>query len=132
MNLLNKFEQKYISGLQRQIPKFRAGDSIRVKVRILEGTNVRIQNFEGLVLRVKNRSLGSSFLVKKISNGESVERNFLTYSPIIEGIEVMKRGKVRRAKLYHMRKLTGKAARIKEIIDYGNKKVDVINSEAAN
>lgn len=118
MNLLGKFEQKYISGLKREIPQFRAGDTIRVGVKIMEGAdNFRIQNFEGLVLRVKNRALGSSFSMKKLSNGEGVERNFLTYSPIIDSITVVKRGKVRRAKLYYMRRLQGKAARIKEIVD---------------
>lgn len=122
MNLLGKFEQKYISGLARVIPKFKAGDTIKVRLKITEGATSRIQNFEGLVIRVKNRSLGSSFLVRKLSNGEGVERNFLTYSPNIDGIEVVKRGKVRRAKLYYMRHLSGKAARIKEIMDYGLKK----------
>lgn len=117
MNLLGKFEQKYISELKREIPQFRAGDTIRVGVKIMEGANFRVQNFEGLVLRVKNRALGSSFSMKKLSNGEGVERNFLTYSPIIDSITVVKRGKVRRAKLYYMRKLQGKAARIKEIVD---------------
>ncbi len=118
MNLLTKFEQKYITGLKREIPKFRAGDTIRVGVKIMEGAdNFRIQNFEGLVLRVKNRALGSSFSMKKLSNGEGVERNFLTYSPIIDNIVVVKRGKVRRAKLYYMRHLRGKAARIEEIVD---------------
>ncbi|MDF3047063.1 MAG: ribosomal protein [Candidatus Midichloriaceae bacterium] len=118
MNLLTKFEQKYITELKREIPRFRAGDTIKVGVRIMDGAdNYRVQNFEGLVIRVKNRALGSSFAIKKISNGEGVERNFLTYSPIIDKIEVIKRGKVRRAKLYYMRSLQGKAARIKEIVD---------------
>lgn len=118
MNLLGKFEQKYLSGLKREIPVFRAGDTIKVGVKIMDGAdNFRVQNFEGLVLRVKNRALGSSFSIRKLSNGEGVERNFLTYSPIIDSITVIKRGKVRRAKLYYMRKLQGKAARIKEIVD---------------
>ena len=118
MNLLSKFEQKYLSGLKREIPQFRAGDTNRVGVKIMEGAdNFRVQNFEGLVLRVKNRALGSSFSIRKLSNGEGVERNFLTYSPVIDSITVIKRGKVRRAKLYYMRRLQGKAARIKEIVD---------------
>ena len=118
MNLLGKFEQKYLTGLQREIPQFRAGDTIKVGVKIMDGAdNFRVQNFEGLVLRVKNRALGSSFSIRKLSNGEGVERNFLTYSPVIDSITVVKRGKVRRAKLYYMRKLQGKAARIKEIVD---------------
>ncbi len=127
MNLLGKFEQKYISELKREIPKFRAGDTIRVGVKIMEGAdNFRIQNFEGLVLRVKNRALGSSFSMKKLSNGEGVERNFLTYSPIIDSITVVKRGKVRRAKLYYMRTLQGKAARIKEIVDRTPRKKAIV------
>ncbi len=109
MNLLGKFESKYLVSLHRKIPSFRAGDTVRVMVNIVEGANSRKQAFEGVVLRVKNRSLGSSFTVKKISNGEGVERNFLTYSPIVDSIEVIRRGKVRRAKLYYMRTLQGKA-----------------------
>lgn len=117
MNLLSKFESKYLASLDRKIPSFRAGDTVRVMVNIVEGANSRKQAFEGVVLRVKNRSLGSSFTVKKISNGEGVERNFLTYSPIVDSIEVIRRGKVRRAKLYYMRTLQGKAARIKERVE---------------
>lgn len=116
MNLLAKFENKYITSLDRKIPSFKAGDTLRVALKITEGANTRIQHFEGLVIRVRNRGLGSSFMMKKVSNGEGVERNFLTYSPMIQNIEVIKRGRVRRAKLYYMRKLTGKAARIKEIM----------------
>ena len=116
MNLLSKFENKYKEGLGREIPKFSAGDTIRVRVRITEGANSRIQNFEGVVIRVKKGdALTSSFMVKKVSNGEMIERNFLTYSPIIDGIEVIKRGKVRRSRIYYMRDRQGKAARIKEI-----------------
>lgn len=117
MSLLNKFEQKYMTSLGRTIPKFRAGDTVRVMVNIVEGANSRKQAFEGVVIRVKNRQLGSSFMVKKLSNGEGVERNFLTYSPIIDSIEVIRRGRVRRAKLYYMRTLQGKAARIKELVE---------------
>lgn len=114
VNLLEAFEKKYIKILDVTHPDFKAGDTIRVRVRITEGANTRIQNYEGLVIRIKNRSLGSTFTVKKDSNGEGVERTFLKYSPVIDGIEVVKRGRVRRAKLYYMRKLKGKAARIKE------------------
>ena len=116
MNLLSKFESKYKKSLGREIPNFSAGDTVKVRVKITEGNNSRIQNFEGVVIRTKRGdALTSSFMVKKVSNGEMVERNFLTYSPIIDGIEVVKRGKVRRAKIYYMRHRQGKAARIKEI-----------------
>lgn len=118
MNLVQKFEAKHIAELNKELPEFRAGDTVRVMVKIVEGTTERVQAFEGLVLRRKSRGLGSTFTVRKTSNGESVERNFLLYSPRIDAIKVIKRGRVRRAKLYYMRELQGKAARIKERIDY--------------
>ncbi len=113
-NLLEAFESKYIETVKKDYPHFKAGDTIRVKVKVLDGATARIQNYEGLVIAVKNRGLGSSFVVRKESHGENVERNFLKYSPIIDGIELVKRGRVRRSKLYYMRNLKGKAARIKE------------------
>ncbi len=124
MNLLQKFEQKQIDKLlhNRPIVSFKAGDTIKVHVKIIEGTNARTQIFEGLCIARKNRGLGSTFTVKKISNGEGVERVFLLYSTTISAIEVVKVGKVRRAKLYYMRKLSGKAARIKELNTYNNSK----------
>lgn len=113
-NLLSKFEQKHIAELNKTTPNFRAGDVVSVLVKIVEGATSRIQKFEGLVMRIKNRGLGSTFTVKKDSHGESTERTFLKYSPMIDAIQVVRRGKVRRAKLYYMRTRTGKAARIKE------------------
>lgn len=124
MNLLAKFEQKQVEKLSagKTFPKFKSGDTVRVFAKIIEGTTERVQMFEGLVLKFKKRSIGSGFTVKKISNGEGVERTFMLHSPRVEKIEVVKRGKVRRARLYYMRSLTGKAARIKEIVDYKSKK----------
>lgn len=113
-SLLGKFENKYIQELNVIYPNFRAGDTVEVSMKVREGATERIQVFAGLVLRIKNRQLGSTFTVKKDSHGESTERTFLKYSPMIAGVKVVRRGKVRRAKLYYMRELTGKAARIKE------------------
>lgn len=120
MNLLQKFEAKQVAlnSTDKKFPEFRAGDSIKVMVKIVEGSTERLQAFEGVVIRRKHRGIGSTFNVKKTSHGESVERNFLLYSPRVDSIEVIKRGKVRRAKLYYMRDLEGKAARIKERTDY--------------
>ena len=95
------------------LPNFRPGDSVCVNVRVKEGNKERIQAFKGFVLAIKNRGINSAFTVRKISSGEGVERTFQTHSPIIENIRIEKQAKVRRAKLYYMRSLTGKAARIK-------------------
>ena len=100
--------------MNKVIPAFSSGDTIVVQVRVKEGDRERLQAFEGVVLAKRNRGLNSAFTVRKISNGEGVERVFQTYSPLIGEIEVKRRGKVRRAKLYYLRGLTGKAARIKE------------------
>ncbi len=118
MNLLQKFEAKTIAGVmgEKKIPEFRVGDTIRVLVKIVEGLNERIQAFEGLCIARKNRGVGSTFVVRKISNGEGVERKFHLYSPRLDKIEVVRKGKVRQAKLYYIRELSGKAARIKERI----------------
>lgn len=124
MNLLDKFEAKQIKSVakeERTIPNFRPGDTVKVFAKVVEGTNERTQVFEGVVIRRKSRGLSSTFAVKKISNGEAVERLFMLYSPRVEKIEVVKRGTVRRAKLYYMRTLQGKAARIKENLDHYNK-----------
>ena len=116
MNLLQKFEQKQIEALteNKKIPEFRPGDTVKVMVKIVEGTTERLQAYQGLVLARKNRGLGSTFTVKKDSHGQSIERVFPLYSPRLDSIEVIRYGVVRRAKLYYMRELTGKAARIKE------------------
>jgi large subunit ribosomal protein L19 len=100
--------------LKQDVPMFRSGDVVVVQVEVKEGTRTRVQAYEGLVIAKRNRGLNSSFTVRKISHGEGVERVFQTHSPAIKGIEVKRRGHVRKAKLYHLRGLTGKAARIKE------------------
>ncbi len=124
MNLIQELEQEQIAKLteSKEIPDFKAGDNLRVHVRITEGTRSRVQIYEGLCIARKNRSIGSSFTVRKLSGSEGVERVFTLYSPILEKIEVVRRGRVRRAKLYYLRGRTGKAARIKEKADWMNKK----------
>ncbi len=100
--------------LKEGIPSFGSGDTLVVQVRVKEGERERLQAFEGVVIAKRNRGINSSFTVRKISNGEGVERVFQTHSPMIESIAVKRRGKVRRAKLYYLRDLRGKSARIKE------------------
>jgi large subunit ribosomal protein L19 len=100
----------------KEIPAFSPGDTIVVQVKVKEGTRERLQAFEGVVIAKRNRGLNSSFTVRKISHGEGVERVFQTYSPVVAAIELKRRGDVRRAKLYYLHGLTGKAARIKEKI----------------
>ena len=116
MNLIQQIEAEQIAKLtaKRQIPDFRAGDTLRVGVRVVEGERTRVQNFEGVCIARSNKSIGSSFTVRKISFGEGVERVFPLYSPNIEHIEVVRRGVVRRAKLYYLRGRSGKSARIAE------------------
>lgn len=119
MNLLQKFEQKQISSLSgdKKIPDFKPGDTVRVNVRIIEGSNERVQAYEGLCIARNNRGIGSNFTVRKISHNEGVERSFPLYSPKVDSIEIVKKGIVRRTKLYYMRELKGKAARIKEKLE---------------
>lgn len=100
--------------IQREIPEFRAGDTVVVKVKVKEGERERLQAFEGIVIAKRNRGLSSAFTVRKISYGEGVERVFQAHSPMVESIKVIRRGDVRKAKLYHLRELSGRAARIKE------------------
>jgi large subunit ribosomal protein L19 len=100
--------------MNKDIPEFGPGDTVVVQVRVKEGNRERLQAFEGIVIARRNRGLNSSFTVRKISHGEGVERVFQTYSPLVSEIQVKRRGDVRRAKLYYLRGLTGKAARIKE------------------
>lgn len=114
--MANIIEQLEAEQMQRVVPAFAPGDTVVVQVKVKEGTRERLQAFEGVVIAKRNRGLNSSFTVRKISHGEGVERVFQTYSPIISEIEVKRRGDVRRAKLYYMRDLRGKAARIKEKI----------------
>lgn len=100
--------------MSKEVPAFAPGDTVVVQVRVVEGTRSRLQAFEGVVLGKRNRGLNSAFTVRKISHGVGVERTFQTYSPTVEQIEVKRRGDVRQAKLYYLRALSGKAARIKE------------------
>jgi len=114
MNLIQKLEQEEIARLGRKIPQFAPGDTVIVKVVVVEGDKKREQSYEGVVIAKRNRGLNSSFIVRKISSGEGVERTFQTYAPSLASIEVKRKGDVRRAKLYYLRGLTGKAARIRE------------------
>jgi large subunit ribosomal protein L19 len=116
MNLIEQLEAEQIEALTqgKAIPDFRPGDTLRVGVRVVEGERTRIQNFEGVCIARSNKGVGSSFTVRKISFGEGVERVFPLYSPNVDSIVVVRRGAVRRAKLYYLRGRTGKAARIAE------------------
>ncbi|MEC9066195.1 50S ribosomal protein L19 [Pelagerythrobacter marinus] len=114
MNLIQQLEAEAIENLGKDIPEFRAGDTVRVGVKVVEGTRERVQNFEGVVIARSNRGMGSNFTVRKMSFGEGVERVFPLYSPVVDSITVVRRGVVRRAKLYYLRGRTGKSARIAE------------------
>lgn len=114
MNLIAQLEAEEIARLGKTIPEFAPGDTVVVQVKVKEGTRERVQAYEGVVIAKRNRGLNSSFIVRKISAGEGVERTFQTYSPLIANIEVKRRGAVRRAKLYYLRERSGKSARIKE------------------
>lgn len=100
--------------MKKEIPAFAPGDTVVVQVRVVEGERTRLQAFEGVVIGKRNRGLNSAFVVRKLSSGVGVERTFQTYSPIVDSITVKRRGDVRKAKLYYLRELSGKAARIKE------------------
>ena len=110
MNIIDEINKEQL----KTIPEFSPGDDIIVQVRVKEGERERLQAFEGVVIAIKNRGVNSSFTVRKISHGDGVERVFQTHSPLIASIELKRRGKVRRSKLYYLRELSGKAARIKE------------------
>lgn len=110
-NLIRQIE---VEQLKKDLPAFRPGDTVVVQVEVTEGNRTRVQAFEGVVIAKRNRGLNSAFTVRKMSHGEGVERVFQLHSPIIKGIEVKRRGHVRRAKLYYLRGLTGKGARIRE------------------
>lgn len=116
MNILDRIGQKEIDKVlaEREVPEFGPGDTLRVDVKVVEGTRERIQAFEGVCIARKSAGVNSSFTVRKISYGEGVERIFPLFSPRVAGIKVMRRGQVRRAKLYYLRGRTGKAARIAE------------------
>ena len=119
MDLISQLEKEEIERLSanRAIPEFAPGDTVVVNVNVVEGTRKRIQAYEGVVIARRNRGLNSSFVVRKISSGEGVERTFQTYSPSIASIEVKRRGDVRRAKLYYLRDRSGKSARIREKLE---------------
>lgn len=114
MNIIQILEQEGIARLNKTIPAFAPGDTVVVQVKVKEGNRERLQAYEGVVIAKRNRGLNSSFIVRKISAGEGVERTFQTYSPLVESIEVKRRGDVKRAKLYYLRSRSGKSARIKE------------------
>ena len=116
MNLIQTLEAEAIAALSenKKIPAFRAGDTVKVGVNVIEGERTRIQNYEGVCIARSNKGMGSNFTVRKMSFGEGVERVFPLYSPNIDSIEVVRKGVVRRAKLYYLRGLTGKKARIAE------------------
>ena len=114
MDVIGQIEQDEIKRLGKSIPPFSPGDTVVVNVNVVEGERKRVQAFEGMVIAKRNRGLNSSFIVRKISSGEGVERTFQTYSPLIASIEVKRKGDVRRAKLYYLRARSGKSARIRE------------------
>ena len=120
MNLIQTLEQEAIAELatKKNIPEFRAGDTLRVGVKVIEGDRTRVQNYEGVCIARSNKGMGSNFTVRKISFGEGVERVFPLYSTNIDSIEVVRRGRVRRAKLYYLRSRRGKSARIAEVTNY--------------
>ena len=114
MNLIQTIEKEEITRLKKSIPEFAPGDTVVVRVNVVEGDKKREQAFEGVVIAKRNRGLRSSFIVRKSSSGEGVERTFQTFSPLIAGIEVKRKGEVRRSKLYYLRERSGKGARIRE------------------
>ena len=121
MDFIQKIEQEEIARLGKSIPAFAPGDTVVVNVNVVEGDRKRVQAYEGVVVAKRNRGLNSSFIVRKISSGEGVERTFQTYSPLIASIEVKRRGDVRRAKLYYLRERSGKSARIREKLSAAEK-----------
>ena len=114
MDIIKQLEQEEVQRLAKKIPDFAPGDTVVVSVNVVEGERKRAQAYEGIVIAKRNRGLNSSFIVRKISSGEGVERTFQLYSPLIANIEVKRRGDVGRSKLYYLRQRSGKAARIKE------------------
>jgi large subunit ribosomal protein L19 len=114
MDIIRQIEQEEIARMNKKLPEFAPGDTVVVNVNVVEGNRKRVQAYEGVVIAKRNRGLNSSFIVRKISSGEGVERTFQLYSPLISGIEVKRRGDVRRAKLYFLRERSGKSARIRE------------------
>jgi large subunit ribosomal protein L19 len=128
-NIIEMLEKEEIARLGKTIPDFSPGDTVVVGVNVVEGTRKRVQAYEGVVIAKRNRGLNSSFIVRKISSGEGVERTFQTYSPLIASIEVKRRGDVRRSKLYYLRERSGKSARIKEKLKARDKEVMAPSAE---
>ena len=122
-NIIEMLEKEEIARLGKTIPNFAPGDTVIVGVNVVEGTRKRVQAYEGVVIAIRNRGLNSSFIVRKISSGEGVERTFQTFSPLIASIEVKRRGDVRRSKLYYLRERSGKSARIKEKLQARDKEI---------
>jgi large subunit ribosomal protein L19 len=133
MNLIQQIEQAEMAGIaaKREMPAFEAGDTVRVHVRVTEGTRTRLQAYEGVVIARKGGGLQESFTVRKISYGEGVERVFPVYSPMVEKVEVVRRGQVRRAKLYYLRGRRGKSARIIEATSVRAKRLNEAAREVA-
>ncbi|ETS09533.1 50S ribosomal protein L19 [Bartonella henselae] len=131
MNIIAQLEAEQCAKIaaKRQLPAFQPGDTVRVMVRVTEGTRTRVQAYEGVCIARSGGGLNETFTVRKISYGEGVERVFPVYSPLIEGVELVRRGKVRRAKLYYLRNLRGKAARITEKKDQRKKSAKIVEKE---
>jgi len=117
MNVIQQIEAEEIKRMGKKLPEFSPGDTVVVNVSVIEGERKRVQAYEGVVIAKRNRGINSSFTVRKVSSGEGVERTFQTYSPMIASVELKRKGDVRRAKLYYMRKLSGKGARIREKVE---------------
>ena len=130
MDLIQTIEQEEIKRLAKSIPAFSPGDTVVVSVNVVEGERKRVQAFEGMVIAKRNRGLNSSFIVRKISSGEGVERTFQTHSPLIASIEVKRKGAVRRAKLYYLRGRSGKSARIREKTGESSEKAGAAEAES--
>lgn len=122
-DIIKMLEEEEIARLGKTVPDFAPGDTVVIGVNVVEGTRKRVQSYEGVVIAKRNRGLNSSFIVRKISSGEGVERTFQTYSPLIASVEVKRRGDVRRAKLYYLRDRSGKSARIKEKLQARTKEI---------
>ena len=131
MDIIKQLEADEIKRLGKEIPDFSTGDTVVVNVSVVEGDRKRVQAYEGVVIAKRNRGLRSAFIVRKISSGEGVERTFQTYSPLIAGIEVRRKGEVRRSKLYYLRQRSGKGARIRERLgERLGERVDAAEGEA--
>lgn len=130
-NVIEMLEAEQLKAANKNLPNFGPGDTVVVQVKVKEGERVRLQSFEGVVIAKRNRGFNSAFTVRKISHGVGVERVFQTYSPMIESIELKRRGDVRRAKLYYMRELSGKAARIREKLTKNNNNKPATNTDTS-